>query len=212
MEEQFWQSRWEEGRIAFHEAVPNRCLTQHLPDFSLRTGSQIFVPLCGKSVDLDWLLRQGHNVAGVEFNQGAVETVFERMALTPTVGENKGVRRFQSGRLTLWQGDLFALKAADIPKVDLIYDRAALVALPAEMRTRYGQHLVELSASAPHLLVSYTYDQSQMEGPPFSVSKSEIEVIYQDTHSLAELSRSAITGPLATRCSGGEHVWKLTPK
>ncbi|MEM7465129.1 MAG: thiopurine S-methyltransferase [Pseudomonadota bacterium] len=212
MKEQFWQNRWESGRIAFHEGTPNEFLEMHLGDLALSPGSHVFVPLCGKAYDLDWLLEQGHRVTGIEFNRDAVEEVFERRSLFPVVKQHSGLRRLSSGQLTLWQGDFFSLQATDLGDVDAIYDRAALVALPDPLRKDYAIRLSELTKSAPQLLISFSYDQSQTEGPPFSVPEQAIRQLYGSTYDIDLLSSEEITGPLADRCVGQEQTWKLIPK
>jgi thiopurine S-methyltransferase len=212
MEEQFWQLRWKEGKTGFHEKAPNRFLTKHFDKLSLAPGSHVFVPLCGKSTDLDWLLNQGHQVTGIEFNAQAVDEVFERMSLTPEVSVLRGLRRLTSGSLTLWQGDLFALQAADLGAVDAVYDRAALVALPETMRSHYAGHLINITKSAQQFLVSFSYDQSHTAGPPFSVPLHAINALYDGVYDIQSLATTEIEGPLADRCTGQEQVWKMSPK
>jgi thiopurine S-methyltransferase len=54
-------------------------------------------------------------------------------------------------------------------QVDAIYDRAALIALPYEMRQQYAQHLIQIS-QAPQFLISYEYDQGSFEGLRFPLN------------------------------------------
>ena len=209
MEEQFWQTRWAEGRIGFHEHAPNPFLTDHFDALALAPGSHIFVPLCGKTFDLDWLLERGHRVTGVEFNREAVDEVFERSSRVPEVEKGEGATRLSHGPLTLWQGDFFSLKPSDIGAVDAVYDRAALVALPKPLRRDYAARLAELTKGAPQLLISFSYDQSQTNGPPFSVPEAEIRGYYGDKYQIEMLDSKMISGQLAQRCDGEEQVWKL---
>lgn len=212
MEEQFWHSRWETGRIGFHEGAPNALLVKHIDALSTDQAAHVFVPLCGKASDLDWLLARGHRVTGIEFNRGAIETVFERLSLTPEIDEVAGLTRFVGRHLTLWHGDFFQLGQDVLGAVDAVYDRAALVALPDELRPYYARHLLEVTDRAPQLLISYDYDQSQMGGPPFSVPGHMIEQYYGDRFEIELLADDAITGPLADRCSGQEQAWRLSAK
>lgn len=210
MEEQFWQNRWATGKIGFHEDTPNAFLQKHLVELELRNGAHVFVPLCGKTTDLDWLLEQGFRVTGVEFNRGAIEEVFDRLSLVPVVKNESGLTKFTSGDLTLWHGDFFMLTKADVGSVDAVYDRAALVALPDPLRKEYASRLVQLSRGAPQLLISFDYDQSQTDGPPFSVPEAEIDSLYHGLFDITLLSSTGITGPLAKRTNGLEQAWKLT--
>ncbi|MEQ9275761.1 thiopurine S-methyltransferase [Roseibium album] len=211
MDKRFWQTRWQEGKIAFHEGVPNRHLVRHFMALSLSAGSRVFVPFCGKTADLDWLLSQGYGVSGIELNQDAVGEVFERLALTPDVARFRGLTRFSGKGIVVWVGDFFELSALDLGSVDAVYDRAALVALPAQMRTKYVRHLQSLCPSVPQLLVSYDYDQGKMEGPPFSLPEDHVRSLYKDIYEIENLASVDIYGPLAERCSGREESWILRP-
>ncbi|MEM6634525.1 MAG: thiopurine S-methyltransferase [Pseudomonadota bacterium] len=211
MKEEFWQERWASGRMAFHEDAPNRFLRTHFSVLDVAPQSHVFVPLCGKSTDLDWILDQGHRVTGIEFNGAAVDAVFARRALIPQITRVSDLRRLSAGRLTLWQGDFFALNEIDLGPVDAVYDRAALVALPQNLREAYATRLPALTGTAQQLVVSYSYDQSQTDGPPFSVPEAEIRRFYADHFNVDLLASEDITGPLATRCAGKEQVWKLAP-
>jgi thiopurine S-methyltransferase len=212
MEHAFWQQRWRENRIAFHEAEPNPLLTQNYDQLKLSAGNLVFVPLCGKSFDLDWLLLQGLTVIGAELNEGAVQEVFERLRLTPEITTTGALKRYSAQELTLFVGDFFKLQASDIRPVHAVYDRAALVAMPDAMRADYAQHLIAITGKARQLLIAFDYDQSQMSGPPFSVPGTTIATYYDDTFKRELLSDTAIAGQLSQRCSGQEQVWLLTPK
>lgn len=212
MEHAFWQERWRENRIAFHEAEPNPLLTENYGQLKLSAGNRVFVPLCGKSFDLDWLLAKDLKVVGAELNEGAVQEVFERLRLTPDITQIGTLKRYSAEELTVFVGDFFQLQDGDIGPVDAVYDRAALVAMPDAMRADYAQHLIAITGKARQLLISFDYDQSQMSGPPFSVPGRTIATYYDDTFKRELLSDTAIAGQLSQRCSGQEQVWLLTPK
>ena len=93
--------------------------------------------------------------------------------------------------------------------VDAIYDRAALVALPEEMRNRYTAHLMKITDKAPQLLICYEYDQSLMEGPPFSISDKEVDQHYQDNYDLTLMVSANVPGGLKGKCAAKEKVWML---
>lgn len=211
MKEEYWQSRWQEGQIGFHEPQANRFLVAHFAGLRLPSLAHVFVPLCGKTVDLDWLLSKGHRVTGIEFNRAAIDEVFERLSIVPEVTKVGELTCLTSKQLTIWHGDLFALQTAHLGEIDAVYDRAALVALPSETRQRYARHLLKLAPVAVQLLICFAYDQNQMDGPPFSVTEKMIKDLYPTTHHVTPLGSAAINGPLAARCEGSEQAWQLTP-
>ncbi|WP_027258834.1 hypothetical protein [Leisingera aquimarina] len=211
MEQDFWQARWRENRIGFHEGAPNTLLTRHFANLGLHAGQSVFVPLCGKALDLDWLCTQGLRVSGVEFNQGAVEEVFGRQGLAPELTREGDLTRFHAGALTLFAGDFFALTSAHIGQVDVVYDRAALVAVKPEDREAYAAHINRIAGPAQQFLVGFDYDQSLMQGPPFSVPGETVQVLYQETHSITLVEERAADGRIGERCNALEQAWLLKP-
>lgn len=184
MDHAFWHKRWETNDVAFHRSEPNPLLIKYFSELSLAKGSRVFVPLCGKTVDIAWLLTNGYRVAGVELNEMAVRQLFEGLETEPHVEDVDGLKHYSAGNIDIFVGDIFDLTGEILGPVDAVYDRAALVALPVEMRKRYTSHLMNITNKAPQLLICYEYDQLHMEGPPFSVSKSEVNQHYANSYDL----------------------------
>ena len=175
MHEEFWHARWSGNEIGFHLKEVNPYLVRYWPGLALPAGSRVLVPLCGKSLDLRWLVTQGYPVLGVELSRKAVEDFFVELNLACTQSQHGVFSCYRADGLELWCGDFFALSAADVADCQGLYDRAALIALPAPMRARYVQHLnAILPCAAKGLLVTLEYPQEQMSGPPFSVPESEV--------------------------------------
>lgn len=170
MHEEFWLGLWERNHIGFHQRKINPFLIDYWPRLQLAAGSRVLVPLCGKSLDMTWLLEQGHRVLGVELAQKAVEDFFAEQQLQAEIRQQGAFRIYRAGALELWCGDFFALNAADVADCVACYDRAALIALPETLRGRYKAHLRQI---LPHdcqsLLVTLDYPQEERQGPPFAV-------------------------------------------
>lgn len=176
MEEAFWQARWAQGQIGFHLQEVNPYLQQHWPSLSIAPGSQVLVPLCGKSLDMAWLAGQGLRVLGVELAERAVEDFFAEQGLQPEVEQQGVLRLYRAARVEIYCGDFFNVQAEHVAGCTALYDRAALIALPETMRARYVEHLAAiLPGNCRGLLVSLEYAQEEMSGPPFSVSQAEID-------------------------------------
>lgn len=175
MHAEFWQARWARSEIGFHLPEVNPYLQRYWPALGLPEGARVLVPLCGKSLDLAWLAGQGYQVVGVELAQRAVEDFFAEHGLQPLVSDIGAFRHYQAGNLEIYCGDFFALGAQQLAGCAALYDRAALIALPAEMRARYVAHLSQvLPSGCQGLLVTLDYDQEQMPGPPFAVGDEEV--------------------------------------
>ncbi|MEM6827501.1 MAG: thiopurine S-methyltransferase [Pseudomonadota bacterium] len=212
MEHKFWHERWANNQIAFHEPEPHPFLRGHLDQLGLTAGDTVFLPLCGKTLDIDWLLGAGYRVVGCELNEGAVAEVFERLGVTPKRTKLGSASRWQADALTVFTGDFFELTQPMLGPVDGVFDRGSLVALPEAMRKVYVPQLVALTPGAGHLTIIYDYDQSQTAGPPFSVPFTKVQALYADTHKAEPIDTRAISGPLAQRCSGDEIAVLLTPR
>ncbi|MCW3150348.1 thiopurine S-methyltransferase [Stutzerimonas stutzeri] len=175
MHEEFWQERWARNEIGFHLKEFNPYLRRHWSRLALAEGAQVLVPLCGKSLDLIWLAGQGLQVLGVELSERAVEAFFAEQGLQPTVTRQAAFRIYRCGSLEIRCGDFFELGVEDVAGCRAFYDRAALIALPPEMRRRYTEHLARiLPDGCQGLLITLDYDQSQMAGPPFAVDDVEV--------------------------------------
>jgi thiopurine S-methyltransferase len=174
MQPEFWRQRWASNQIGFHESQANPLLIAHFDALGLSKGSRVFVPLCGKTLDIDWLLSRSYQVAGAELSALAVAQLFERLGITPVVARVGALEHHSAGGLDVFVGDIFELSAEVLGRVDAVYDRAALVALPPELRRRYVKHLETLAGNAPQLLITLAYDQMQVDGPPFSVAAAEV--------------------------------------
>jgi len=175
----FWLERWQQSQIGFHQADTEPLLPRHWPALGLPTNTPVFVPLCGKSLDMAWLASQGHPVIGIELSQIAIDDFFAELGMTPEKRSQPGFTITAAGPYELWCGDFFDLPANVTESIAGIYDRAALIALPPEMRKRYAGKLTELShGTAKALLITLEYDQSILPGPPHSVTSAEVEALY----------------------------------
>ncbi|RMT84838.1 thiopurine S-methyltransferase [Pseudomonas viridiflava] len=170
MEADFWQQRWASGQIGFHQAEVNQDLRRFWPELELQKGARVLVPLCGKSHDMSWLVGQGFHVVGVELSRTAVEVYFAEHQLEPRVTQRGGFTLYSAVGIDIWCGDFFALTAQDIGQCVAFYDRAAMIALPSDIRERYVLQLERLLPSTcVGLLITLDYDQTELNGPPFSV-------------------------------------------
>ncbi|QPK63817.1 thiopurine S-methyltransferase [Methylomonas sp. LL1] len=180
MDKEFWHQRWQLNQIGFHNEEINPHLQNYWPALRVAPGSRIFVPMCGKTNDMLWLLARDYDVIGVELSPLAVQAFFDENRLTPTISEHGRFRIHRVDGLSIYCGDFFDLSADDLAGVSAVYDRASLVALPPGMRLAYAEHMQNLLAAGTQtLLVSFDYPQQEMPGPPFSVQAPEVHALYK---------------------------------
>ena len=179
MKKEFWLERWERSEIGFHQDEINPYLARYWPELSWSRGGEVFVPLCGKSMDMVWLRQQGSFVLGVELSPVAVQDFFHEHGMSPERVSGGKFDNYIADGICLSCGDFFDLRKEDMAQVSAVYDRASLVALPPNMRESYARHLVDiLPPGTKILLVTFDYPQSEMQGPPFAVSVNEVEALY----------------------------------
>ena len=148
-------------------------------------------------------------MVGAELSELAVKQLFAELGLVPNIIAGDKVSRYQGEHIEIFVGDIFNLSRSDLGSIDAVYDRAALVALPKPIRDRYARHLIEITACAPQLLICFNYDQSRVDGPPFSIDQHEVARQYQHTYDLTLLESKEFKGGLRGKCPANEDVWLL---
>lgn len=192
MNAEFWQTCWQQNRTGFHQLALHPWLPRLSAELFFKRPFRTFVPLCGKSLDMLWWQQFGE-VQGSELSLLACEQFFQsqQWPVQPT-GQNMH-QKFAYQAITLWQGDHFLLTQADLGKIDLVYDRAALIALPKEMRSAYAQSLKQLCPTSQVILLTLEYPQQDMSGPPFSVTSQEVRALFEGA-SIKQLCARSLTG------------------
>ncbi len=176
MEADFWHSRWQEGRIGFHQAEYNRYLQDFASTMPRPKGGRVLVPLSGKTKDLTYLRDMGHDVVAVEIVETAGAAYFHEAAIPFSRRVDGGYPVLEGGGVQVHVADFFEVQPQVVGPIDWVFDRAALVALPPAMRARYVPHLMSfLAPGAESLLLTFAYEQAQMSGPPFSVPDEEVQ-------------------------------------
>jgi thiopurine S-methyltransferase len=194
MEHDFWHARWEAGQTGFHQREVNGALQRHGAAAGIVPGARVFLPLCGKTRDIGWLLAQGAKVAGAELSPIAVRDLFADLGVAAEVTALGAVERWAGPGVEVFVGDIMAVTAEMLGPVDAVFDRAALVALPGEMRGDYAAQVTTIAGGVPQLLITFDYDQSLIAGPPFSVGEEEVRRLYGGSYAVTCLERGDLFG------------------
>lgn len=184
MQPDFWHQRWHDNQIGFHQDKPTPLLLKHWPALGMPVGARVFVPLAGKSLDMVWFASHGYRVLGVEISPLAVKQFIAEHGVVPEVHESKYGTHYLAGSVEIVQGDVFALDAAALADCSVAFDRAALIALPPDLRRRYVREVISLLPSGCRgLLITLEYPDHEKQGPPFSVTEAEVSELYgRDWH------------------------------
>lgn len=211
MDKEFWLKRWEDNKIGFHKSSPNPLLIKYFNNLALEKNSRLFIPLCGKTRDIEWLLSEGYRVVGVELSELAIEQLFAELNVIPDILSIGKIKHYCAEGIDIFVGDIFKITSQILNSVDAIFDRAALVALPEKIRVRYIEQLMNIAGGVPQLIISHEYNQQMMDGPPFSISDEDINSYYKDSHRISLLASEDVTGKMREGLEMKENVWLLQP-
>lgn len=198
----FWHSKWESDQLGFHQEKINSRLKKYWPELTVAKGTRVFVPLCGKSLDMLWLA-ESHPVLGVELSEIAARDFFHENGLAADVCDKPPFVRHSGDNIELLCGDFFDLTAETLKDVGGVFDRASLIALPTDLRRRYADHLgAILPTGCRMLLITMIYDEQKMNGPPFSVPAEEVDNLFSNAFTIQQIAESSgpdIVGNLRER-------------
>jgi len=196
----FWAQKWNQGQTGFHEGAPNDLLVKHIARIeAVKPHARVLVPLSGKAIDLRWLAERGHDVVGVEFVDKAVRAFFDEQKLEPVESVIGGAPALSAGGVTLVRGDFFEVASEALGQFDVVYDRAALVAIDPLLRARYVETCrARLAEGGATFLVVFAYDQSRAPGPPFSIDPELVRELYAPRSVAIEALETRAT-PTSTR-------------
>ncbi|EED92485.1 methyl transferase [Thalassiosira pseudonana CCMP1335] len=195
----FWSQRWSGPKLGWHLEHVNPHLSKYTDLFLRSVGDtdsddqrRVFVPLCGKSVDLAHLAAHPKvsHVVGIDIMRDAAETFanehpqFSMVELT--LGDEND---FHGEGITFLLGDLFDFKPSSDEGTndvfDAIYDRASMVAIHPTLRKKYVSLLGSLlRPSGTILLVTIEKRQvinneAKLNGPPFSIDEMQVRRLYE---------------------------------
>lgn len=208
-ENNFWLERWENREIGFNQNEVNDYMVKYFEQLNLKNGSKVLVPLCGKTIDISWLLSQGCIVIGIELSKAAVIELFDGLDIVATVSSVGELILYSADNLNVFVGDIFKVTSEMLGDIDAIYDRAAIVALTKDLRVEYTAHLRAITNNAPQLLLCFEYDQSLMNRTPYSVDEAEVKSHYAEHYDIELLKRVGIDGGFKGKLPACDVVWLL---
>ena len=173
----YWQARWHNNEIGWHEALPHPLLVKHHARLGLTAGDTVFVPFCGASVDMVFLAEQGYCVIGSELSAKACQQFFDDQGLSYKQTSLPPFEGYQGESITLYCGDYFSLMPALLGEAKAVYDRAAFVAVTPSDRYAYLNQLRHLMPSVFPMLLVTMYYQNVHAGPPYNALPNLIQKV-----------------------------------
>ena len=205
----YWQDLWSRPEPRrFEQRSPHVLLQRFIAEPSHRGGLDlegVFMPFCGQSVDVDYLLDQGLTVVGNDLCQRPLVEILDRLerGCEGTQAASRDLVRFQSSGLTLIQGDFFHLVPADIASCNLCYDRAGSVVLPPDVRRAFASHLAALQEPGDrYLVLSNEYDEADVppgSNFPLPFALPDLRSLYAAHYEIEALSLQLEKPPFTAR-------------
>lgn len=193
MDKDFWLQKWQNDDTGFHQNKVMPLLQKYWSKLEVLAPAKILVPLAGKTLDTLWFSQQDYEVYAIELSSLAIEQFFDEHKLNPIITKNGQFTTYKSGNIIYICGDIFALEADFFHMFQACYDRAALIALPDDMRRQYVQHVYgNLPTNCKTMLLTIDYKQSEMQGPPFAISNDAVNKLFADSHSIVTLDHRDI--------------------
>lgn len=183
-----WLEFWKNNETNWHSDVVTQELEEYLGLLKLEPGDKVFFPLCGKSLDMTYILNQGFSVIGVELSEIGIKQFFHENGLDFTISQVGEFDLYSANNIEIYCGDFFSLTSKYLYGVKAVFDRKSLIALDLNLRQKYVKHLNDIiSLGVRILLITLHYPQHQISGPPFSVDKSEVESLFSMAFNYQEL-------------------------
>ncbi|XP_019849402.1 PREDICTED: probable thiopurine S-methyltransferase isoform X2 [Amphimedon queenslandica] len=181
----YWNIRWTGGTTIWHKWEVDELLKKHY--HFLQTGnnqSSIFVPLCGKSIDMKWLADKGHAVVGIDIVELAAQQFF-------TESNIPFKKLYESTddmmKIKFIVGDLFKCSVERIGSFDAIWDCNSIIAINPDDTKRYAKLLDSLLKSSGRILLS-TYEFEDLSGrdqPPHNLPPDAVKGLFGEKYSIA---------------------------
>ena len=183
-----WLEFWANNETDWHSDVVTQELEKYLGLLKLESGDTVFIPLCGKSLDMIYMLNRGFSVIGVEVSEIGIKQFFHENGLDFTISQVGEFDLYSAKNIEIYCGDFFSLTSKHLCGVKAVFDRKSLIALDRNLRQKYVKHLNDIiSLGVRILLITLHYPTHQMSGPPFSVDKSEVESLFSMAFNYQEL-------------------------
>ena len=136
---EYWKGRYNQKSTAWHIDEIHPILVRQISSLTGEDGQskRVFVPLCGKTRDIAYLLSLGHQVFAIE---GVLQPILDLAAensLSLKHNPTESIYHTEDGRLKIYHGDLLKCPIERYGPFDCVWDRAAFIAFEYSGREAY---------------------------------------------------------------------------
>lgn len=174
-----WKECWNTPNVAFHNPNLNELFIKYHDKMLTRPGMRIFVPLCGKAVEMKWLVDQGHKVVGLEAAPVPCKAFFEENNIPYEIHEMKGIHgeKYESldHNVVIYCCDFFLFSKDVCGEIDGIWDSGGLNSMDVEDRDKYIHRIRSLMGKGCVNLTEFVNFDKSIVDITWSMTKEELE-------------------------------------
>ncbi|GFR60726.1 thiopurine S-methyltransferase [Elysia marginata] len=203
----YWQQRYDGGDTYWLRKEATAMLVKHYNKLNPEGKAQnMLLPLCGKSVDLDWLSSQGVPlVVGVDCLLAVLREVSVRSGQSwiqtqvSESGSDFQLLERSDGKMKLYSGDMLRFSTEIAGTFDAMWERGSLIILPPTDINKYAELLKSLlNPGGRILLESIEFDKDAIDPatdympfPPFPYFPKDIRLLFEPECTVEYLDKSA---------------------
>ncbi|RXG67971.1 Thiopurine S-methyltransferase [Armadillidium vulgare] len=142
----FWEKLWSTKLTPFHQKEVCPFLLKNSSNLNFASPKRVFIPLCGKALELKWFYDQGFEVVGVELISIPVEEFFKEQNLSFKIRELPWAKVYESSdqRIKIYVADIFSVEPEEVGKFDVIWARADYTIVKIAEREKYSKLMKQL--------------------------------------------------------------------
>lgn len=190
-----WKECWNTPNVEFHNPQLNELFVKYHQRMLTRPGMRIFVPLCGKAVEMKWLVDHGHKVVGLEAAPVPCKAFFEENGIPYNVKEMKGIHgeKYESldHNIVIYSCDFFLFTADICGEFDGIWDSGGLNSMDVEDREAYIRRIRTLMGKGCVNLTEFVNFDKSMVDITWSMTKEELQKVFGEGFIVEDLNEMA---------------------
>ncbi|KAL7644768.1 UNVERIFIED_CONTAM: hypothetical protein RMT77_004581 [Armadillidium vulgare] len=181
----FWEKLWSTKLTPFHQKEVCPFLLKNSSNLNFASPKRVFIPLCGKALELKWFYDRGFEVVGVELISIPVEEFFKEQNLSFKIRELPWAKVYESSdqRIKIYVADIFSVEPEEVGKFDVIWARADYTIVKIAEREKYSKLMKQLCKEKfVYFLCTLQFEVpiGRHDTPPRPLSHEETRIFYGD--------------------------------
>merc|ERR1719329_43586 len=182
-----WSETWKDildggnKRWKVDDMAAKNIALKHITDHTSSSSTlKILCPLAGDDPFVFYAWSEGHDVTAIDLVPEALAVLRTQFGSTDSwtsePKEDQGlIWKHESGRVTLYEGDMLKKRSELENQFDAIYDKDSFGALTKDLRPAFCERLSDYAKDEATLYIEVkNRDSGRDQGPPFHVEKGDL--------------------------------------